>query len=78
MIARFEATRVGSESLSVRGDTVECVRVKVALPGLMSIFFSMDLWYRKSDGIALRFQAPEGPGKPPVVTDLTLFDARED
>ena len=74
MIARFEATRVGRESLTVNGSAVECVHVKVALPGMLSVFFSMDMWYRASDAAPLRSRAPRGPGAPVVITDLVSLE----
>ena len=72
MIARFQATKEGKESLTLKGVPVEAMRVKVSLPGFLSIFFQTKFWFRTSDGVLVRWEFPQGPGKPALVTDLLV------
>jgi hypothetical protein len=74
MVARFDATKEGTESLILDGSPVQTVRVKVALPGLLSIFFRTSFWFRASDGVLMRWEFPQGPGKPSMVTNLVRED----
>jgi hypothetical protein len=74
MIARFEATKERKESLSLNGESVETIRVRLSLPGLLSIFFRTDFWFRASDGVLVRWEFPQGPGKPALVTDLLIHE----
>jgi hypothetical protein len=75
-IAKFEATKEGEESLTFNGAPVETMRVKVSLPGFLSIFFQADFWFRASDGVLVRWKFPRGSGKPALVTDLVTDDER--
>jgi hypothetical protein len=42
------------EKVDVGGSEVEAVNVKVTLAGLLSIFWTGDYWYRKSDNLYIR------------------------
>jgi len=54
------------------GDRVfEAFRVKVTLDGWKSIFWSSEFWFRKSDGVFLKYKgSASGPNSPEVVSEL--------
>jgi hypothetical protein len=49
-----------TDMITVNGAEVEAVKVKWGLTGLRSMFFSRELWYRKSDGVFLKSQENDG------------------
>ena len=42
------------EKLMLNGEEVDAINAKVTLAGLLSIFWTGDYWYRKSDGFYIR------------------------
>ena len=42
------------ERLTLNGEEFDAIKVKVTLGGLLSIFWTGDYWYRKSDGFYVR------------------------
>ena len=48
------AVREKEETVTVSGSNVEALRVRVALAGLLSIFWSGNYWFRKSDGFYVK------------------------
>lgn len=63
--------RENEEVIELNGHTEEAVRVKVTLNNWMSKFWKVHYWFRKSDGIFLRYEGANGPpGTPVTVTEL--------
>jgi hypothetical protein len=69
-LVEMEATRERVETVSVNGQAVRAVRVKVNLPGLASLFWRADYWFREKDGIYVRYETVEGPGGPRLTVEL--------
>ena len=42
------------EKLTLNGEEIDAIKVKVTLGGLLSIFWTGDYWYRKSDGLYVK------------------------
>ena len=68
---RMAAFRDKEETLEINGRNVEAVKVKVSLPGWMAKFWSASYWFRKSDGVFVKYQGANGPpGTPETVIEL--------
>ncbi len=68
---KMVALKQETGDLTVNGREVEAVRIKVTLPGMASLFWSSHYWYRKTDGVYLRFEgARGGPGTPKTIVEL--------
>ena len=68
---KMVAIKERTEMIVVADQEVEAIRVKVTLPGIASIFWSARYWYRKSDGVYLRYEGVRGgPGTPKTVVEL--------
>ena len=63
--------RENEEVIELNGQAVEAVKVKVTLNNWMSKFWKVHYWFRKSDGVFLRYEGANGPpGTPLTVTEL--------
>lgn len=64
---KMMATKEKTEYLTVNDQEVEAVKIKVSV----SIFWSAYYWYRKSDGLYLRYEGVRGgPGTPKSIVEL--------
>lgn len=67
---RLMAQRQGSSVIQVNGEPVEAVEVRISLPGIGSIFWSMSYWYRVSDGQFVLSRSVRGwPGTPETLVE---------
>ena len=67
MVAIKEKTEIIKEN----GKDVEAVQIKVTVPGLASLFWSVKYWFRKSDGVYIRYEGIRGgPGTPKTIVEL--------
>lgn len=65
------AIKQKTETLNLNGQDVEALRIKVTLPGFSSLFWSAQYWFRKSDGVYLRYEGVRGgPGTPKTRVEL--------
>lgn len=63
--------REKEETIVLNGQAVAAVKVKVTLNNWMSKFWKVHYWFRKSDGVFLRYEGANGPpGTPVTVTEL--------
>lgn len=63
--------REKEEIIELNGEAIETVKVKVTLNNWMSKFWKVHYWFRKSDGVFLRYEGVNGPpGTPLTVTEL--------
>lgn len=63
--------REKEETIKINSQAVETVKVKVTLTGWTSVFWSAHYWFRKSDGLYLRYEGANGPpGTPVTVVEL--------
>lgn len=68
---RLLAQRQGSSMIQVNGEPVEAVEVRISLPGIGSIFWSMSYWYRASDGQFVLSRSVRGwPGTPETLVEM--------
>lgn len=51
---KFRAQKLGNESITVGAGTFTASKVKVGLTGALSALFSIEMWFRKSDGVLLK------------------------
>lgn len=78
-IGKMSVTRKGEEEIELDGRRIAAVHVRISLSGLLSIFWHGDYWYRKSDGLFLRYRGKNRSGGPIAVSELVAeepFDAR--
>ena len=53
---KLQATKMGLETITVRGEPVAAARVELRLTGWKGPFWKSDYWYRPGDGLLLRFE----------------------
>jgi len=69
---KMKARKIKTESIKAGGRKVEAERIKVVLPGFRSMFWHGLYWFRKDDGVFIKYQGKKGPpGTPITVTTLT-------
>lgn len=70
-IHTFRVKKQDRETITVNGQPVETVRVRIAPTGLLSFLWHCNVWFRASDGRFVRFEGASGPpGSPMTVTEL--------
>ena len=62
----FEATKLATQNIDVMGLPTPVWQVKINLTGLMSIFWSTQVFFRVSDGVFVLDQGTTSDGKPLV------------
>jgi hypothetical protein len=70
-ITRFKVKKKRIETITINGKEVEAVYITISLTGLLSIFWTGKYWYRKSDGVFLRYKGKSGPGTGVSIMELT-------
>jgi hypothetical protein len=78
---KMEAEKLGTEKITINGKEVEAVHVLAKPTGIYALFWHCDFWFRKSDGMYLRYEAYEGVGAPLTITTLkkkTTIDSSDD
>ena len=68
-ITRFKVKKKRIETITIKDKEVEAVYITISLTGLLSIFWTGKYWYRKSDGVFLRYKGKNGPG-----TDVSIME----
>lgn len=69
-IGKMSVTRKGEETIEIAGKAVEAVHLRISLSGLLSLFWHGDYWYRKGDGLFLRYRGKNRKGGPIAVSEL--------
>ncbi|MFZ5563603.1 MAG: hypothetical protein ACOZBW_06075 [Thermodesulfobacteriota bacterium] len=65
------ARKKGVCTRSVLGQPVEIQQIRLGLPGVLAPLWGADYWFRKADGVFVKYEGPNGPpGSPVVVVDL--------
>jgi len=68
---KMVAIRQDTEIIKENGQDVETVQIKVTVPGFASLFWSVKYWFRKSDGVYIRYEGVRGgPGTPKTIVEL--------
>ncbi len=75
---KMMATRQEEKKIKCGDRHFEAFRVKVTLDGWKSIFWSSEFWFRKSDGVFLKYKgSASGPNSPVVVSELVKEEKKE-
>lgn len=69
-ITRFKVKKKRIETITINDKEVEAVYITISLTGLLSIFWTGKYWYRKSDGVFLRYKGKSGPGTGVSIMEL--------
>ncbi len=70
-VYRMQVNLVGEEQLTIQGETIATLKLKIRLTGLRAKFWSSSYWLRKNDGVFVRYEGPSGPpGSPMTVVEL--------
>jgi hypothetical protein len=69
-IGKFTVARKDDEMISLNGKEITAVHLRIALSGLLSIFWHGDYWYQKTTGRFLRYRGVNKPGGPVAVSEL--------
>ena len=75
-ITRFKVKKKNIETITLNGQEVETVYVTMSLTGFLSLFWTGNYWYRKSDGTFLRYKGKNKPGAPVTIMEL-ISEGRE-
>jgi len=68
----FIARRDGEEQIKIGSKEIKVVRIKTSLTGMFANMWTGYYWFRKSDGVCVKYKAVEGfPGTPETVEELT-------
>jgi hypothetical protein len=70
-IGKFTVTRKDDEKIVLAGNEIAAVHLRIALSGLLSVFWHGDYWYRPSDGRFLRYRGRNRSGGPVAVSELS-------
>ncbi len=69
-LRKLQARRNGKEMIEVDGSHVETWKVRISLPGIGSIFWGANYWYRTSDGQFVKYEGVRGgPGTPTTIVE---------
>ena len=75
---KMMATRQEEKKIKCGDRFFDAFRVKVTLDGWKSVFWSSEFWFRKSDGVFLKYKgSASGPNSPEVVSELVKEDKKE-
>ncbi len=75
---KMKATRKEEKRIRCGENYFQAFRVKVTLDGWKSIFWSSEFWFRKSDGVFLKYKgSASGPNSPEVVSELVKEEQSE-
>ncbi len=69
-MGKFTVTRSGEEKVWLAGKEIAVVHLRIALSGLLSVFWHGDYWYRHVDGRFLRYRGKNRSGGPMAVSEL--------
>jgi len=69
-IGKMSVTRKGEETIEIAGKPVAVIHLRISLSGLLSVFWHGDYWYRKGDGLFLRYRGRNRKGGPIAVSEL--------
>jgi hypothetical protein len=58
----------GEEAITIGDRKYEAAKVRVSVPGWVSNYWGVHIWFRKKDGFYLRFKGANGPPGTPVTT----------
>ena len=68
---RFEAEKTGEERITTSAGVFDAIKIKINLHGfLLSSLWSANSWYRKEDGLFLKYEGTDGPGTPLTINEL--------
>jgi len=70
-ITKFSVKRKKTETISVLGGKTSAVHIQISLSGLLSMFWTGNYWYRKSDGFFLRYKGKNKPGAPVSIMEIS-------
>ena len=68
---KFVAYNEGIETITLNKSKVQAYRVRVTLDNWMSVFWSVNYWFRASDGLYIKFEGARGaPGTPKTLVEI--------
>jgi len=68
---KFVAYNEGIETITLNKSRVQAFRVRVTLDNWMSVFWSVNYWFRASDGLYIKFEGSRGvPGTPKTLVEI--------
>jgi hypothetical protein len=71
-ISALAAKKKGEEKLDIGSHEYASIKVNVSVAGWRSMFWGVNLWFRKSDGRYLKYKGANGPpGTPETISELS-------
>ncbi len=65
---KMQAKKEGLQTIRIQNESIPAQKVRVRLSGVRSIFWHGDYWFRKKDGLMLRYRGTTGPPGSPEKT----------
>lgn len=62
------AEKKGEEEIKIGDQKYDAAKIRVSVPGWVSKFWGVHIWFRKEDGFYLRFKGANGPPGTPITT----------
>jgi hypothetical protein len=70
-IEKLVAKKKIEEKIKIREREYNTIQVEVTVPGWRSMFWGVDYWYKKDNGVFVKYKGADGPpGTPETVTEL--------
>ncbi len=69
-IGKMTVTHKGEKTIEIAGKPEAAIHLRISLSGLLAIFWHGDYWYRRSDGLFLRYRGKNRKGGPVAVSEL--------
>jgi hypothetical protein len=73
-VNRLKVRKGAREKINYRGERVSALRLKATPPGLLSVLWQAEYWYRVPDYLFIRYETKGAPGLPHTIIEL---DRRE-
>ena len=70
-VHQLEVIPAGEENLTLDGQVIPAIKLKIQLSGFKSMFWRCYYWLRSNDGLFIRYEGPSGPpGWPDTIVEL--------
>jgi hypothetical protein len=60
-VYKMTAEKVDEETISVNGESIPTEKIRLSVNGVPRLIYESHYWFRKEDGVFVRFEGPGGP-----------------
>lgn len=66
-VYKMTAEKIDEETISVNGESIPTEKIRLSVNGVPRLIYESHYWFRKADGVFVRFEGPGGPPGHPRV-----------